>query len=145
MDTISLTSLIVLGLASWRYAFFVTGDSLLEDFRDRWLDRYQEFAFGQRSKTQTLYDNLQVKLQDEKSADIRAELDQQTEKLQVKRTFHQGLSLKANTLFVCIYCLTFWTTLVTYNFFVWFANIGAIWAIATLIGVAHDKFFAEED
>lgn len=53
----------------------------------------------------------------------------------------------------CIYCMTFWTTLILLILVKltkqkWFITLGAIWAIATLIGATHNtmvSFIQETD
>lgn len=44
-------------------------------------------------------------------------------------------------LLTCIYCLTFWTSIISYNiqeYAIWFVNITAIWGVATYLGVFHN-------
>lgn len=159
---ISLTALIVSSLAAWRYAYFVIGDTLLEPSKDRFLDWYEKKAFKRKTRSEKKIDALrmeQASFQElldfadtrrhSRDADHYEELVQDIEEeiraIKPRRTFNQNIWVKLAILTACIYCLSFWTTLVVYTPFVWVANIGAIWGLATLIGLAHNKYFTEPE
>lgn len=163
MKTLPLDSLLVCALASWRYAYFVIGDVLSQPTKNRILDRYENWAFNKRrTRTEKKIDALRMeqasfqelldyadKRRHSKDADKYEELVQDIEEeiraIKPKRSFNQNLWIKLTILLSCIYCLTFWTAIFTYNVSIWVANIGAIWGLATLIGLMHDKYFTEPE
>lgn len=98
--------MIELGLAAWRYAYFVTNDSLPEPLKYKFLDVVASKA--------------------------PAVVSEKIEEL-VGNEEQSG----------CIYCMTFWTSLLLvvvmkFSKSNWFIRLGAVWAVATLIGVTHN-------
>lgn len=106
---ISITRLIVSGLAAWRFARFIIDDELFAPVREGLLNRYERFAHSK------------------------------------DRKYHQKLWMKLEVLATCIYCVTFWAALVAYGPFMWLINIGAIWAVATLVGLSHNVLFETDE
>lgn len=162
MKTIPLDSLIVCGLAAWRYAHFVISDVLAQPIKDKILDAYEKSAFRRKSRSEKKIEKLwleQIEFQelldradmeqDFKAADFFEErvqdLEEKIRNTEPKRTLNQNLWIKLTILLGCIYCLTFWTALLNYTPFTWINNIGAIWGLATLIGLSHDALFTEPE
>lgn len=158
MNSISLTVLIVSGLASWRYAYLIIGDSITENLRNNIIDRYEKFAFKRLTRSEKKIRELRIEQasfqecldyadrnRHSKDADRYEEIVQDIEEeiraIKPKRTINQNIWIKLTILLSCIYCMTFWTSLLVYAPFVWIRNIGAIWGLATVIGLAHNKFF----
>lgn len=163
MKTISLDNLLICSLAAWRYAYFVVGDTLLEGTKNRFLERYENYAFNKRrTRSEKKIDALRMeqasfqelldyadKRRHSKDADHYEELVQDIEEeiraIKPRRSMNQGIWIKLVILVSCIYCLTFWTALLVYAPVSWIANIGAIWGLATLIGLAHNRYFTEPE
>lgn len=162
MNTINLTSLVVFGLAAWRYAYFVVGDDLIQPLKNSFIDWFEKRAFKRRTRSEKKIDALRMeqasfqemldyadRRRHSKDADHYEELVQDIEEeiraIKPRRSISQNLWIKTAILLSCIYCMTFWATLIVYTPFVWIANIGAIWAVATLVGLAHDRYFTHPE
>lgn len=91
------------------------------------------WRYGHLIVDDTIFENTKIKL-----------LNKYENKVQNRK--HQKIfAQKLQILFICIYCITFWTTLATFTPAKIINIFGATWAIATLVGVAHNKYLTEED
>lgn len=53
----------------------------------------------------------------------------------------EKLALFLSALIACVYCVTFWTSIISYNaqgYLIWFVNITAIWGAATYLALFHN-------
>lgn len=55
------------------------------------------------------------------------------------RQYKLSISHHIDYLAYCIYCLTLYMSIIIYNMIPSIVNIGAIWAISTLIGITHQQ------